>query len=117
MFEKMRAILRDLRYFVLFPKRYKKPIEPAPEDYKQWAEYWRGERRRAGNLYKKMACSCSHWHVVTYKDGRQELAFFWTIPPGFSCRGSAATLYRGLLWPRIISAREVRNYKSTRIAF
>ena len=97
----------DLRYISLFPRRYK-PTKGKNE------EYWRRVSRAYGNFAKAVDCSATNWYVITFKDGRKELAFFKVrrnvIPHG-------GRLCRGCIFHRYWSVVQYEHTKSIRLAF
>ena len=101
---------KDIRYFKLFHKKYK-PTQIA--DYKERCEYWSKVGRAYNNFKKRVDCSYYHWYVITYKDGRKELAYFkvWhiVIPHG-------GRLCRGLI-PRYFGTKDYEHIQDIRLAF
>ena len=102
---------QDLKHFKLFHKRYECT---QIEDFKERTEYWHKVSRRYYNFKKEVDWHYSHWYVITYKDGRKELAYFkvWriVIPHG-------GTLRRGLLFPRYFGVAEFEPIQDIRLAF
>jgi len=105
--EYLKYFLRDLSRFKLFHKRYK-PTKGGD------AEYWKKTSRAYGNFCKKVRCSDYHWYIITFKDGREELAYLrvWTlfIPHG-------GRLCRGYFFPRYWSLTDYEHTKDIRLAF
>lgn len=103
----MTQFLQDIRHLAPFPKRYK---TTQGKD----AEYWHNVSRNYGNFKKKVNSTDYHWYVITYKDGRKELAYFkvWriVIPHG-------GTLRRGLLFPRYFGVSDYEPIQDIRLAF
>lgn len=98
---------QDLRYFRLFPKRYKLT-------HYGDADYWHNVSREYGN-FKKRVDSCDyHWYVITYKDGSRELAYFkvWRIVNPHGGR-----LYRGAIIPRYWGITQQEHVRDIRLAF
>ena len=99
--------IKDLRYLKLFHKRYK-TTKGQSEDY------WRGVSKEYYNFKKRVDNSGYHWYVVTFKDGRKELAYFkvrrLVIPHG-------GRLCRGFLLPRLWHVRDYEHTKHIRLAF
>ena len=97
---------KDVRYLKLFPKRYK-TTQGKP------SEYWLEVSRNYHNFHKRVDCSGYHWYVITFKDGRKELAYFkvWRVvfPHG-------GRLCRGLI-PRYWDIRQYEHTKDIRLAF
>ena len=105
--DELKYILQDLRHFKLFPKRYKTTTGKS-------AGYWSHVHRAYGNFKKRVGNSGWHWYVVTYKDGRKELAYFrvwrFVLPHG-------GRLCRGLIFPRYWSVRKYEHTKKIELAF
>lgn len=105
--ELIKSYWNDLRCAKLFPKWYK-------TSKGQSADYWHGVSRAYGNFKKRVDSSGYHWYIITFKDGRKELAFFkvWyqVIPHG-------GRLCRGLLFPRYWSVTQYEHTKDIRLAF
>ena len=97
---------KDLKYFKLFPKRYK-------TTHYGDKDYWHKVSRDYGNFKKRVDYSYYHWYVITFKDGRKELAYFkvWrvVIPHG-------GRLCRGLI-PRYFGITDYEHVKDIRLAF
>ena len=97
--------LKDLRY-IRIPRRYK--------TYKNGSElYWGFVQRSYWNFKKRVDYSGYHWYVITFKDGRKELAYFrvckWVLPrQGRLCRG---------LIPRHWAITQYERVKDIRLAF
>lgn len=92
----------DLRYLTLFPKDYGVPQGKS-------AEYWRKVSRDYGNRYKRV-CACDYkWYVITFKDGRRELAY---ITPNQKYH----VLRRGII-PRRWRLTQFAHVKDMRLAF
>lgn len=103
----MDNFLQDIRHFKLFPKRYK---TTQGKD----ADYWRKVSREYGNFKKRVDGTGYHWYVITFKDGRKELAYFkiWrmVIPHG-------GRLCRGIIFPRYWGTHQYEHVKDIRLAF
>lgn len=101
--------LTDLRYFKLFRKRYK---TTRIENRKERADYWHKVAHDYYCFRKRVDCCGWHWYVITYKDGRRELAYFnvWRLvnPQGNLCRG---------IIPRYWTTHEHEHVKNIRLAF
>ena len=99
--------MQDICYFKLLPKRYK---TTQGKD----AKYWSRVSREYGNFKKSVDCTDYHWYVITFKDGRKELAYFriWriVIPHG-------GRLCRGIIFPRYWSPMQYEHVKEIRLAF
>ena len=99
--------LQDLRHLKLFRKRYK-------TTHYGDADYWHKVAHDYYNFKKRIDCSDYHWYVVTYKDGRTELAYFkvWriVIPHG-------GRLCRGAIIPRYFGITDYEHIKDIRLAF
>ena len=97
---------KDLKYIRLFRKRYK-------TTHQGDADYWHNVSRAYYNFKKEVDWHYSHWYVITYKDGHQELAYFkvWriVIPHG-------GRLCRGLI-PRYFGITDYEHVKDIRLAF
>lgn len=96
----------DIRHLKI-PKRYK-TTQGKP------AEYWSAIARDYYNFKKQVDNSGYHWYVITYKDGRTELAYFKVRRLVFPHGG---TLCRGLLIHRFWDIRKYEHTKSIRLAF
>lgn len=107
----MTQFMQDICYFKLFPKRYK---TTQIADRKAREVYWRKVGRAYGNFKKSVDCTDYHWYVITFKDGRKELAYFriWriVIPHG-------GRLCRGIIFPRYWSPMQYEHVKEIRLAF
>lgn len=101
---------QDLKHIKLFRKRYK---TTHIDDYDARCAYWSKVSREYYNFTKRVDCSYYHWYVITYKDGRTELAYFkvWriVIPHG-------GRLCRGLI-PRYWGVTDYEHVKDIRLAF
>ena len=101
---------KDIRYFRLFHKRYK---TTQIADYKERCEYWDKVSSDYERFKEWVDDSEFHWYVITYKDGRKELAYFrvWhlVIPQG-------GRLCRGLI-PRHFWITHYEHIKDIRLAF
>lgn len=93
-FEGLKYFLHDLRHLSLIPRRYDAPRGMGEE-------YWRGVGRRYRNAEKEVSCSDCRLYVITYDDGRRELAYVRSLKGGLFS-GMTSALYRGILIPRRI---------------
>lgn len=102
---------QDLRYFKPFRKRYKTTWI---EDHDKRCEYWSKVSKDYYNFKKRVDCSEFHWYVITYKDGRKELAYFkiWRIVVPHGGR-----LCRGAIIPRYWGVTDYEHVKDIRLAF
>lgn len=112
----IKLILRDLRYFTIFPRRYKQVPQDCPADAKERVEYFHKVSRAMSNQGKKIRCSCYHWYVITFKDGHKELAYLkWRTFPyeGLLVKGAFC---RGLIYHHPIDALWYSHVQSIRIS-
>lgn len=126
MFEDYRHIINDLRHFVLFPKRYRQapadcpprcyPKED-PEGYRAWADYWRQVRIARYGMEHRVKESDYHWYVVTFKDGRKELAYLKYRTLFYKYADSKGAVCRGVLFTRPLRAVWVAHVKDISLAF
>lgn len=105
-----RALWDDLHYLVLSPKKYGEPPD-LPQETKLRGRYWRGVMARYANKQKELAQKGFRWHVITFIDGRKELAYLRVLKLGIS-----PAIYRGLI-PRLLTTQQYANIKDIRIAF
>ena len=101
--------IEDLRYVKLYRKQY-----PAPQGMGE--DYWRGVVRRYGNFQKQLGKGCGDWYVIEFKDGRKELAYLRVLQNGIFS-GMRPALYRGLLFPHIVTHVQFDAMKSISLAF
>ena len=104
------AFWNDLHYLVLFPKKYGDPPD-LPQKPKLRGRYWRKVMARYGDTQKKLTQKDFRWHVITFVDGRKELAYLRVLKLGLS-----PAIYRGLV-PRLLTTQQYANIKNIRIAF
>lgn len=99
--------LQDIRHLKLFPKRYKTTKGLSADE---WREVW----HRYNNFKKIVDCSDYHWYVITYKDGRKELAYLkvWRLVEPHGGR-----LCRGMILPMLFSPTQYEHVEDIRIAF
>lgn len=109
-------ILNDLRYYHIFPKRYAQPLDAVPSDARGRARYWRAVSKRYGDEEKRLSCTDYHWHIITYKDGRKELAYLRSLKGGLFGGGTPA-IFRGILIPRKMSHTTYSCIENIRLAF
>lgn len=102
--------LEDLRFLVLRPKKYGMPPD-YPTETMARGTYWRKTIARYDTTMKRLRGRCYHWYVITYIDGRQELAYLRVLKLGI-----APAIYRGLI-PRLLSTTQYANIKNIRLAF
>lgn len=109
--EEIKYLLRDLRYFTLIPKKYK---TTRIADFDERNAYWSKVAKDYYNFKKRVDSSDYHWYVITYKDGRKELAYFkvWrlVLPHG-------GGLCRLALVRRYFGTQEYEHVKDIRLAF
>ena len=101
--------IKDLRYVKLYRKQY--PAEKGKSE-----DYWRNVVRRYGNAVKEIKCGYYHWYVIEFKDGRKELAYLRVLQNGLFS-GMRAAIYRGLLFPHIITHVQFDAMKDISLAF
>lgn len=101
---RIREFASAVRYLTLFPKNY-----VTPQGLSSWGEVV----KEYGNTKKKIRCSRYHWRVITYKDGHKELTYLRVK----SYAGSVASIYRGLLIPKVITYGTFANIDNIEIAF
>lgn len=106
----------DLKYLRILPKRYARPFDTIPSDIEGRAQYWRAVSRRYGNEVKRLTCTDYHWHIITYKDGRKELAYLRAIKGGLF-GGMTPAMFRGIVIPRKVSLMTFSCIKHIRFAF
>ena len=109
MFEKYDYILDDLRHFTLFPRSYGAVQGRS-------AEYWSAVSRRYSQAMARVDSTDWRWHVIQYKDGREELAYLRVLSNGF-LSGRRPALYRGIVIPRRIELGTFDHIKEIRLAF
>lgn len=102
-------ILDDLRHVKLYRKQY-----PTPQG--KGEDYWRDVMHRYGNFEKKVQCGYYHWYVIEFKDGRKELAYLRVLQNGLFS-GMRSAVYRGLLFPHIITHVQFDAMKDISLAF
>lgn len=101
--------LGELRYFHLFPRRYSSPKGMSRED-------WTRVSREYANMMKRIECSDYHWRVITYDDGRKELAYLRVLRGGLFS-GMSPAIYRGPVIPHIIKLGTFAHITNIRLAF
>ena len=99
----------DLRCAFFIPKSYKPPTGMDEAG-------WRAVMRRYANMGKTISCSAYHWRIITYDDGRRELAFLRVLKGGFFS-GKYPAIYRGILIPRRIGYVTFAHITDIRLAF
>ena len=107
--EEIKNYLADLRHFKLFPRRYKTP-QGRP------LSYWTEVSRRYGNTMKAINGCDYHWRIITYDDGRRELAYLRVLQDGL-LSGAYPSIYKGIVIPRRISYGTFAHIKDIRLAF
>lgn len=100
--EYYKSILHDIGCFTLFP-RWVSPTSFTDFDERQ--RYWSRMRKREGAIAKKVGGTYYHWWIITYEDGKEELAYL--------------TQKKGLVKRGIIFRRRIPYWaiKDIRIAF
>ena len=101
--------LRDLLCYTPFPKRYATPQGKS-------SRYWSKVMRRYGNTIKQIESSDYHWRIITYKDGRRELAYLRVLQGGLFS-GLYPAIYRGLIIPHRIGYGTFSHITNIRLAF
>lgn len=101
--------LADLRCLFVLPKRYKTPIGKP-------LSYWMDVSRRYGNMMKKLDGCDYRWHIISYDDGRRELAYLRVLQDGFFS-GACPSIYKGMVIPRRIGYGTFSHIKDIRLAF
>ena len=96
---------RDILCLRLFRKRYRPPDGMG-------REYWGLVVRRYGNSMKTIRASANHWRIITYDDGRRELAYMRV-----GRAGRYPALYRGLLFPRMVDYGTFAHILTLELAF
>ena len=109
--EQIGYILSDLRYLRIFPRRYSKR---AREDWREVS--WGEVMRRYGNTQKDILNSGIRWRVITYDDGRKELAYLRVLQGGL-LTGAYPAIYRGIIIPRRIDYPTFSHIRNIRLAF
>ena len=105
----LQSYIHDLKCLTLFPKRYKTPQGKS-------SEYWGQVMRRYDNMGKKISCSDYHWRIITYDDGREELAYLRVLKGGLFS-GLSSAIYRGPFIPHMISYGTFSHITDIRLAF
>ena len=105
----LKSYWNDLRCFTLFPKRYKTPQGLS-------AEHWHKVTREYGNMQKRLRQSDMRWRIITYDDGRRELAYLKERSGGL-LTGMTPAIYRGIIFPKMIRIGQFAHIKDIRIAF
>lgn len=97
---------KDIRY-LKFPKKY-------GTTQGKDADYWHKVSRNYYNFEKRVDTCGWHWYVITFKDGRKELAYLKVhraiIPHG-------GRLCRGLIFPRYWGVDQYEHTKEITLAF
>lgn len=114
-----RKIWQDLRYLTLFPKRYKGSPPDCPADRDEWRKYWGRVSRKLARFTKEVQSSDQHWRVITYKDGRKELAYIKVRTTFYvGMVNKRGQLCRGLsVFHRAVTPHQFAFIKSIRLAF
>ena len=107
--ERLKDILADLRLLVLFPKGY--GVRGS-----HGADFWRRALQSYGDMEKRLLSSGYRWRVITYDDGRRELAYLRVLSGGV-LSGRYPAIYRGLIVPRRVDIVTFTRIKDIRIAF
>ena len=105
--ETLTCFLKDIRHLTLFPKRYE--LTHYGDE-----NYWHKVSTDLWNFKKRVKSNAYNWYVVTYKDGRQELAYFRVWYLIIPRRGR---LCRGILYPRLWGIQRHEHVKDIRLAF
>lgn len=105
--KKLTCFFRDIRHARLFPLRYGTTMGKTQE-------YWAKVAREHGNFKKRVDVTRYRWWVITYRDGRQELAYF-RVRRAVNPHGGR--LCRGIIFPRIWSVADHEHTKDIRLAF
>ena len=100
---------KDILYLKPFRKRYK-----AKEGLKR--EDWDYIMRRYGNYEKEIESSGYRWRVISYDDGRKELAYLRVLSGGIFT-GRYPAIYRGIIIPKMITYQVFSHIKDIRLAF
>ena len=106
---KFNTILSDLMLLRVFPRRYGTPIG-------RGNEYWMEVSADYADYEKKLLASDFRWKVITYDDGREELAYLRVLKGGM-LSGIYPAIYRGLIIPRRIELGTWARIKKIRTAF
>ena len=93
----------------LFHKRYKPPKGKS-------RAYWQGVMRRYGNTQKELSSTSYRWRIITYDDGRRELAYLKERAGGL-LTGISPAIYRGFIFPRLIGYGTYAHIKTIKLAF
>lgn len=108
--DKTGTLVGDLRYFRLFP-RGKHP-------YPKLSRQERADKVREYNNFRhKMTSSCYHWYVLTYLDGKRELAYLKVHFGLFYYETRNGCLRRGLFFSRMWGLEDYMKLKDIRLAF
>jgi hypothetical protein len=105
----MKHYWADLRCFTIFGRRYQ-AAQGQP------FAYWDKVRRDYGLMQKRIADSDLRWRIITYDDGREELAYLRVLSGGIFS-GIYPAIYRGILIPRRVTTETYSRIKSIRLAF
>ena len=106
--EQLKLIWGDLRHLNPFPKRYKNP--------KGDARYWSNVMRRYSNLEKEILSTDYSWYLITFDDGRKELAHLRVLSKGLFT-GLYPAIYRGIFIPHRMAYGTFAHIKDIRLAF
>ena len=113
--ESIKQVWHDLRCFKLFPKSRRTPQAQA-KTRRRRTHYWNSVAREYANWCKRLSRTDYRWHIITYKDGTQELAYIKLRQDGI-LSGMLPDAYRGILIPRRLGVVWYSQVKNTRIAF
>ena len=78
------------------------------------ADYWHKVAHNYYNLKKRVGCSSDHWYVITYKDGRKELAY---LKVRYSLRPHGGRLCRGVILPSYWGVTDFEHARNIELAF
>lgn len=93
----------------IFHKRYKTPQGKS-------RAYWQGVMRRYSNTQKELSSTDYRWRIITYDDGRRELAYLKERAGGLFT-GRYPAIYRGIIIPRMIDYGTYAHIKKITLAF
>ena len=100
----------DLRY-IKIPKKYGLPPNQ-PTKKAERGRYWDDVLRRYNDTCKWIQSQDYHWYVLTFTDGRKELAFL-----RIRKRRWSEVICRGLIIPRLLSTIQYASISDIRLAF
>jgi len=107
--EQLQHYLADLRCLTLFPKRY-----DAPQG--RTKEYWSAIMRDYSNEQKRLRSTDYRWYIISFDDGRRELAYL-KVRAGGLLTGKYPAIYRGILIPRMLRYETYAHITKIRLAF